>query len=180
MLQRSHYSRKAFTLIELMLVIAVIVVIIITATRLYQQDKENVKANNAVQQVLTIKNAADHYIANLSTADLCKLQSKELLDHLINVGLLTDTYRTSPWGTHVSVKTVGAAQEYNVYMYSLPANGCEKAREQLETFRKMGSERVAGTTESEIDKVTCDAVKDPIRLRAFILVNTGANTGMGC
>lgn len=120
--------QRGVGLLELLLAIAIIAVIIVTANRYYQSTSTAQKTNKAVSMIGDIYGAAHDY-AKRFDYDPSKLSVAEL----ISANLLSKQFENSPWGGSLTVgKSSKDAKYFDIRMDQIPGAACEEIKSRIE------------------------------------------------
>lgn len=139
---------KAFSLLELSLVILVIAMLTLSVTQVYRLVEDHRKVNLAVNQILTVYQAGANYevLPNISTS---------LIPVFIADGYLSDDFQLStinPWGGSIDAKANGAdLNKLRIEMFKVPWEQCENIRIK---FEKNANYFNGGCDENEETKIT--------------------------
>lgn len=135
--------QQGLTLLEVLFVLILMGLIIVSLTLYFKQDKEGALIQQASNQVMTIKSAMDDYTDSVSdvypTYHGFMQTGKLNMNTLVSIGSLTELYKTSPWGTPVTIG--GAANSfgsckpgpaYQISMNTKSLSACERLRYSVE------------------------------------------------
>lgn len=104
---KKRSRQQGLTLLEVLFVLILMGLIIVSLTLYFKQDKEAAFVQQAANQIMTIKSAMDDYTNSVSDvySDYHEFagSGKININTLISLGSLTNLYKTSPWGTPVSI-----------------------------------------------------------------------------
>lgn len=119
------------TIIELLLVLAVIAAVLLGSTKLYQIVDNNRKVNDAVNMVLAVYQAGAQYDALTPGED-------NLIPTFVSQGYLSEDFESptvNPWGGSVTA-TAKAVNQLNVALSNVPVDLCSNL---VAKFQKMSN-----------------------------------------
>jgi Tfp pilus assembly protein PilE len=137
-MKQGHILKKAgVSLLELVLVIAIIGTMILTSIRFFNIATENAKVNNAVSMTRDIADASfKWYESNTSFT-----KPEFNFTTLVQMNLLPTKYADSaltatmnPWGGSVKLAASGS-EHFKITLTELPHTSCEKLKSQLGDFK---------------------------------------------
>lgn len=115
-------------LLELMLSLAIIAILLIMATRYYQNASENNKRNQAVDMFSAVNGAVQTWKVDQGAESIDTLPS---VKNLVEGGYLPPSYGSdgstaAPWGGAIEVDTDAeiSGGKYSISMSGIPSNSC--------------------------------------------------------
>ncbi len=133
------------TVIELLLVLAVIAAVLLGSTKLYQIVDNNRKVNDAVDMILAVYQAGGQY-------DTLPVNADNMIPTFVDQGYLTSDFEqdsANPWGGSVKA-TTPSANQLSVTLSNVPAELCSNLGAK---FKKMNN---AQATPCDAEKTAQD------------------------
>lgn len=139
---------KGVTMVELLLVLSIIAVVLVLASRYYYTANLSREVNESYKQIQTIAAAGQSWWDD-HNHDFTGITSTQVL---IDNGYLTSEYKKNTWGGNVSV--VGSsASELSITFASIPNAACNNL------FNKLGVNQTCSSAGSTDLTVCVDASK---------------------
>ena len=111
---------RGISLLELILVLAVVAILLVIATRFFEVANRSRQVNNAYQDIKTISAASQSWWEDHGR-NYTKL--KLTLTKLVEGGYLVKSYQSNPWGGIISV-TAASSDQVKVEMTELDTKAC--------------------------------------------------------
>lgn len=143
-------TQRGVSLIELMLALAIIAIILVIATRYFARANLSQQVNNATDQVMGVRAAANSYLSDKAGSGASATLS---MGNLVTAGYLPESYKgasatagagVNPWNGDISVTL--AKGQYAIVVTGIPAAACPLLKEKLSGNTNTGlNESVTGT-----------------------------------
>ena len=121
-------NNKAFSLLEVLLVLALGAVVSIIAVRYYSEVRQTQKITTFTSQLTGITNAVEKCYAGSQNGDTSDCTS---MTNLKSAGYLSDYYTNSPWNTTINLTIMNGNQVK--ITSSIDTNACSKVASRLKT-----------------------------------------------
>ena len=126
-------------LLELMLALAIIVAVLLVATRYYKVTRTTEEINEASQMINAI------YVATMSYAHNSNITSEDLIPVFVKNGSLPEAFGKStanPWGGTIDASPIDQLQQVRITLTNIPFNACQNLAEKFKN-------------KADVDSTTC-------------------------
>ncbi|QLH43969.1 MAG: type II secretion system protein [Coxiellaceae bacterium] len=139
---RNRKSVRGISLLELMLSLAIIAVLVVTAGRYYTSARSARQVNDAVSMLTTVMTALDNYFWTYKTFKGATSSSQDVsMTVLANQGLVPSDFTNAtanPWGGNITV-TSNNATEAKITMSNISESDCTNLKEIMQQRGLSGS-----------------------------------------
>jgi prepilin-type N-terminal cleavage/methylation domain-containing protein len=126
-MKRTWQHHRGISLLELMLSLAIIAILLVTATRYYNMTRSSQHVNEAAQMITAVYAAAQSWLAN------DQLKSQNMIPDFTNIGILPKQFTNpniNPWGGAITA-TGQSATSLLVTLTQVPTTDCNELLQQF-------------------------------------------------
>lgn len=111
-------NQPGFSLIEILMVCAIIGVIILATTKYFIATQENYRVSQTLQDMRAIREGAAEW--GIANADYTGIS----LATLRTAGLIPSTLNNGPWGTAYTIQSTSDNAGFSITLSNIPAQDC--------------------------------------------------------
>lgn len=126
-MKRTRQNNQGISLLELMLSLAIIAILLVTATRYYNATRNSQHVNEAAEMITAVYAAAQSWLAN------DQLKSQNMIPDFTNIGMLPKQFTNpniNPWGGTITAMGQSATSLL-VTLTQVPTTDCNELLQQF-------------------------------------------------